>query len=238
MRLDAAVFGNSCTAVLCGPRELTATVTFRLANEAAADGRRVLCLRRGARGSEAAPPLPARLSVAALDGAALQDGFCFQPKLLRLIDEIYVNNMHELKMTLGLVQTLQHPPGLIVVEGLSELVDPLYSTGHAEFAFLNQVLAARHLIDDTARSLRRGPSCGEPQQRPRVVITDSCSPDSPLAQIAAQGGAPIAVLAAGTARTLSIEVRRPTQAFRDGSGQSAVRVASAVMLCGTAEYFT
>jgi hypothetical protein len=252
---SADTSSTSSTAVLCGPAECIEPVSFRAANEAAAAGRRVLCLRRAPR---APPALPERLEVVSRDKATLQDTFAYRPRLLQSINEISVNSMLELRSTLAMVQTLRHVPDLIIVERLSELIDPLSSTAKSDFEFLNQAMAARFFLDDTLAALqamqsmqsmpamqsRGGGECTRPC--PRLLITDTCGDEPAYLNVLARGGANIAVTAspkhgsysAAREKEISIEFRTPPPfAAADSSAKDPhKRVLKETFVCVTSDY--
>lgn len=193
--LSPAFFAAGGAAVLCGPPDCTGTVAFRLASEQAASGGRVLTLRRDQRGSEQLR-MPQIAKIVGKDMVPVQDSFCWRIAELRSMDDVYVNNSHELKTAIAMVPTLQHLPDMLIIENLSEIIDPLYAADHSEFDFLNQALMIRCFLDDTAMALQ---SIGG--NRPTVVITDCTAADSSYARIIGRGGSAIGVVSrdAGTA---------------------------------------
>jgi len=242
--LISALFEHCPVAVLCGPHEHLSAVAFRAANEVAAAGGQVLVLRRDVRGSEQ-PSIPGKATMVLRGGRSTQDPLSWPLSQLRRIDEIHVNNMHELRHTLGMVQTLQSLPSLLLVESLGELIDPLYATDHGEFDFLNQALLARCLLDDTAAAVFR--LKGSAGTRPLVLITDTAPADSPYIRTIAREGGSVGVVSGNAplppalrcpgCSGVSLDVRavRPDPSMPDGADFST-RVSTAGFVFAVTEY--
>ena len=190
MLLSPALFGGGRVAVLSGPVEGTAPVTFRAANETSAAGQNVLYLRRAPRTDA---EIPNRAVVASIDGQSVVDPFSWPLALLQRIDEIHVDSMHALRGTLAMVQTLKSIPALLVVDNLSQIVDPLFASSHSDFEFLNQALAARGFLDDAVDALDT--LCG--RQQTKIIITDRSNLDSSYVNIISRGNAAVSQLTIG-----------------------------------------
>lgn len=203
------LFGVSNVAVMCGPRDLSCAVAFRVANEVAARGGHAIFLRRNMRGSEQ-PSVPMRTTLLRRGLACADDSLRWELRWLQRVDEIQANNMHEFKSALGAAHTLQCIPDLIIAESLSELIDPLYATDHSDFEFLNQALMARCFLDDTAAAMGRMPRCIA--ELPKIIITDSAPLDSAYIRLVSRDGASVSTVSGSAAGSggvhVTVEVRR------------------------------
>ena len=180
--LVSELYKKSNVVVLVGSSEITDSVAFRCANEAAAIGGRVLYIHR-----EQQAALPLKLTITNINNTSVKDSFFWRIKLLQNLDECYVNSVVELKRALAMVQTLTYVPSTIILQNLSELIDPLCATAHADFEFLNQVMMLRYYLDDACNALRRSST----DEFPRVVITDNCTLDASHVAIIARDGATV-----------------------------------------------
>ena len=160
------IFQSSEWLLLSGAKKLTEAVAFRIANELAStiNGNTLFICRDTRQGDV----LPLRID-------AGDDKYCFKwsPILLKNIDIFHANNSQELKRITALSHTLPTAPDLIIIESLSDIIDPLHSVSHSEYSFQHLLLMIKSFVEDAVRVINRQKLYDRFQStRVRVIITD------------------------------------------------------------------
>lgn len=117
---------------------------FQLARETAEKGSSVLVVCVAAK-LEHKFPLPLVLE---------DEKYAYWPhSILNLIDVAYVSSHLELKAQMASLQSLRRRPGLVIIEDLSDIIDPLRSVQRSDPSFLDVASSTLAHISDAVKSI-------------------------------------------------------------------------------------